>query len=68
MEDRKVYQHRTNYYGSTVPRKYSYSNAHHGRGIGGAVFESVFMGKESQVREGIEAGSLPDLPWDRSGR
>lgn len=63
MEDRFVYQHRTNYYGSTVPRKYSFSNAYHGRSLHGGAFESVFMGKESQVRKRIEEGGLPDLPW-----
>lgn len=63
MENRFVYQHRTNYYGSVVPQKYSYSNDYHGRAMRGGAYESVFMGPESRVREDIEAGRLPDLPW-----
>lgn len=62
-DDPFVYQHRWNYYGSHQPWMYSYRNAH-GRGMKGSVLESVFMGPESWVRRDIEAGKLPDLPWD----
>lgn len=62
-DDPFVYQHRWNHYGSTRPWRYSYLNQH-GRGMKGSVLESVFMGPESWVRRDIEAGKLPDLPWD----
>ena len=62
-DDPFVYQHRWNHYGSHRPWQYSHRNAH-GRGMKGSVLESVFMGPESWVRRDIEAGKLPDLPWD----
>ena len=63
-DDPFVYQHRWNHYGGVRPWQYSYRNAN-GRGMKGAVLESVFMGQESWVRRDIEAGKLPDLPWER---
>jgi hypothetical protein len=59
-----VYQHRFNYYGSHQPWQYSYRNAGGGPGMKGSVLESVFMGNEEQVKRDIEAGKLPDLPWE----
>lgn len=59
-----VYLHRFNYYGSVQPWQYSYRNARNGPGMKGSVLESVFMGNEAAVRKDIEAGKLPDLPWE----
>jgi hypothetical protein len=63
-DDPFVYQLRWNHYGSAVPWQYSYVNRN-GRGMKGAVLESVFMGNESRVRQDIEDGKLPALPWNR---
>ncbi len=59
-----VYQYRWNHYGSHQPWKYSYQNRGSYRGMKGSILECVFMGTESQVNESIEAGNLPDLPWE----
>ena len=56
-----VYQYRDYRYGSYTPSGYGYTNRY-GKIIGGHL-DSVFMGKEQEVRERIKEGSLPALPW-----
>lgn len=62
QDDPFIYMLRWNHHGAHRPWQYSYTNRN-GRGMKGAVLESVFMGPESWVRRDIESGRLPDLPW-----
>jgi hypothetical protein len=61
-----VYLHRWRAHGTYYPWRYGHT-IRHGRGIGRDL-ESVFVGTERQVRDGIREGRLQDLPWDTTDR
>jgi hypothetical protein len=61
MAERWVYMEREWAHGTYYPIRYAY-RPNSGRGIG-KYYDAPFIGMESEIREKVSEGVLPDLPW-----